>query len=179
MGQVSLRDLVHFDILSKIIEMDWTQLLTTLLSGGTVIYLIVDKLFSRRKDNAEAHGSMVVSFDKEMDSLRKIRLDMIEDVQKMREQLKLEHAKAKESISGEVGELRNTITELKHESANREAMYMKQFVLLNTTIQKQAVQINKMTMYWQLLCDRDCSRRHVPTCPLTKDENESEATETI
>lgn len=146
-------------------NLDWTHIIGLLLGGGSVLYLIVDKLFSRRQSNANARDTEVVTFDKEMDAIRRIKLDMIADVQEMRENAKKERELAMSSISGEVNALKQQIVELEKQAKVREELFLKQITMLNETIQTQASQINKMTMYWQLLCDVDCGKRHVPKCP--------------
>ena len=151
--------------------MDWVQLVTGVMSGGTVMYLIVEKLFSRKKDSAEAHGTMVASFDKEMESLRKIRLDMIEDVSSMQRKVREEREKLTTSISGEVSLLKKQLADSQDAAEKREEQFMQQFIQLGETVQEQAKQLNKMIMYWQLLCDRDCKNRHVPACPLKISDN--------
>lgn len=145
--------------------MDWTQILSISLAGGSCLYLIIEKLFSRSQDNAKAHSAKVVSFDQEMEAIRKIKMDMINDVQDMRENTKKERELAMSSISGEVNALKQQIEELEKQAKLREELFLKQITMLNETIQTQASQINKMTMYWQLLCDVDCGKRHVPKCP--------------
>lgn len=152
-------------------DFDLTQIITATISGGTVLYLIVDKLFSKKKDNAEAHGTMVASFDKEMESLRKIRLDMIEDVNVMREQLKAEQEKVSNSISGEVEILKQKIVDMKQASEKKEEQLLCQLDSFGETIQAQASQISRMVMYWKLLCDRECNKRHVPLCPFKEIED--------
>lgn len=159
-------------------EIDWVQVITTFFAGGSVVYLAIEKVFARKQDNAVAHGTMVASFDQEMESLRKIRLDMINDVQDMRDQYKAEKEKTSKSISGEVESLRNQIAEEHDVAKQRDELFTKQIGILNVTVQKQADQINKMTMYWQLLCDVDCNNRHVPKCPLSK-LNTDGKTETV
>lgn len=156
-------------------EINWVQLILGLASGGTTIYLIIDKLFSRKQDNAIAHGTMVASFDKEMESLRKIRLGMIEDVETMRLQVNAERDKLETTISCEVEGLKGQVESLKDkleeehkESKEREQLLLQQLSLVQSIVQNQSEQINKMLMYWQLLCDVDCSKRHVPVCPLGK-----------
>ena len=157
-------------------NLDWTHILGLLLGGGSCLYLLIDKLFSRRQSNANARDTEVVTFDKEMDAIRRIKLDMIADVQEMREQLKKEQALAQESVSGELNNLKKKVEEEQALAKKREDLLLKQIGVLNSTIQGQAKQINKMLMYWQLLCDRDCDKRHVPKCPLNKLEDGSSKT---
>ena len=55
--------------------MDWIGILTLVLSGGGVSYLIIEKLFSRRQDKADAHGKevenslQIAELYKEVDSI--------------------------------------------------------------------------------------------------------------
>lgn len=153
---------------------EWLSLITGSLSGGTVVYLIVDKMFSRKKDSAEAHGSMVVSFDKEMEALRRIRLDMIEDVNSMREKAREEREKLTNSISSEVAQLKRQLIESQEESQKREELFMGQLLKLGATVKSQAAQINKMIKCWQLLCDVECESRHVPVCPIKSIDDEED-----
>lgn len=147
--------------------------LVTLLSGGTVVYLIVDKIFSRKNDNAIAHTTEVASFEKEMSVIRSIHLEFLDDVNKARESLKNEHAQETNSMTTEIKDLKSQITELKTKLSEEqkttrsiEGQYLEHLTQLNETIQSQSSQISKMATFLHLLCDKDCDDRHIPNCPI-------------
>lgn len=157
--------------------LDWSILIPSVLSGGTVAYLVVDKLFSRKKDNAEAHGAEVASFNTEITTIRQIKLDMLEDIRKEREEAQVELQKSKASISGEVSSLKDQVVSLQEvvsnmvkAQSNSDELHAKQLLQLSKTIQVQSEHINKIAMYWRYLCDRDCDERHMPVCPLISAE---------
>lgn len=145
----------------------------TLLSGGTVVYLVIDKLFSRKKDNALAHTSEVESFDKEMSVIRKIHLEFLDDVNKARESLKSESAEETEKMSVEIVGLRSQISELKSQLVEEqkitrkiEGQYLDHLAQMNETVQNQSQQITRMSAFLHLLCDKECDERHTPNCPI-------------
>lgn len=149
--------------------MDWTQLILGLTSSGAIGYLLIEKFFSRKKDSAEAHQAMVVSFDKEMEALRKIRLDMIEDVSTMRIDIKAQQKESEQSLNTQITLLKSEVTRVQSEAARRESVYLEQFKEISKTVHTQAKQINKMVSYWQLLCDKeDCKDRNTPRCPFNE-----------
>lgn len=150
-----------------------TNVLVPVLSGGTVLYLIVDKVFSRKKDVADAHSSEVASFEKEMQVIRKIHLDFLDDVAKAKEELQIDTDNSARSHVREINDFREQISQLRkqllksqEQSAKVIEQSSKRLLQLNETIQGQNDQIAKMNTYLHLLCDKDCAERHVPNCPL-------------
>lgn len=65
--------------------MDWLEIVTLILSGGGVSYLVVEKMFSRRHDKAAAKGrevetsSQVVDLYKEVDQIVQSKTAPLED----------------------------------------------------------------------------------------------------
>jgi septal ring factor EnvC (AmiA/AmiB activator) len=147
--------------------------LTPLLSGGTVVYLVADKLFALRKNKAEAHGEEVASFEKEMEVIRKIHLDFLDDMAKTKEDLeqksKSELAKASEEIKilqVKIESLGAQLQKARAQALMSEEKHASTLTSLNELIQKQSGQLATMTSYLHLLCDvANCDKRHVPQCP--------------
>lgn len=147
--------------------------IATCLSGGTVVYLVVSKMFSRKNDNAIAHTTEVASFEKEMNVIRTIHLEFLEDVNKARESLKNEHDEETKSMTTEILDLKDQIGTLKSQLSEEqkttrsiEGQYLDHLTQLNETIQSQSSQISKMATFLHLLCDKECDERHIPNCPI-------------
>lgn len=147
--------------------------LTTLLSGGTVIYLVVSKLFSIKNDRAIAHNTEVTSFEKEMSVIRNIHLEFLNDINQARESLKKEQVEEDKAMTGKISELNTKIAELKLQLSEEqkttrsiEGQYLLHLTQMNETIQSQSTQISKMAAFLHLLCDKECDERHTPNCPM-------------
>lgn len=150
-----------------------TNVLVPVLSGGTVLYLIVDKVFSRKKDRADAHSSEVASFEKEMQVIRKIHLDFLDDVTKAKqdiasgtEQSSKTYLREIANLHEQISQLRKQLIQSQEQSAKVIEQSSKRLLKLSETIQGQNDQITKMNTYLHMLCDKDCADRHVPNCPL-------------